>query len=163
MPMRWPEPLTRAIDGARMSERRAWLALAGIAALAVVVFVVAIPLQDAIARKREDLARDRLVLDVARSRTAENATLARASPPADNGDIRATIDRILGAQGLRYVPLEGQAVEGVQRITIEAAPFAALVRAVDALARDGGVRVTDASLTARVDPGTVRAEIVLTR
>jgi type II secretory pathway component PulM len=35
------------------------------------------------------------------------------------------------------------------------------VRALDALSREEAVRVIDATLTARVDPGTVRAELVL--
>ena len=163
MPMRWPRSLTRALDGARLSRRRAWIALASAAALVVIAIVVALPLQDAIARKREDVAHTRLVLDVARARAAENVTLARANVPASRGELRATIDRIFAAQGLRYKPLDAQASDATLRIVIDAAPFAALVRALDALARDGGVRIAEASLTARIDPGTVRAELALTR
>lgn len=160
--MRWPQALTRVFDGARISKRRAWLVLASVAALVVVAIVVAMPLHDAIARKREDIARDRLVLDVARARAAENLTLARAGVPASAGDLRATIDRVLTSEGLRYAPLEAQSPDAALRIVVDAAPFAVLVRALDALAHDG-VRVVEATLAARVDPGTVRAELALTR
>ena len=41
--------------------------------------------------------------------------------------------------------------------------FDALVAALDALARDDGLRPVEASLTARVDPGTLRAELSFAR
>ena len=143
--------------------RRARLAFALVAGIvAIAALVAAIPLRDATARAREDVARNRLMLDVARARTAESLALAHADVPARTGDVRAAIERVLLAQGLHGEPVAAQAA-GAQSLVIEAAPFDALVRAIDALARDEGVRVVEATLTARVDPGTVRAELVLAR
>ena len=159
--MRWPLPFARALDGARAAERRVWLVVAGVAALAVVAFV-AIPLQDAITHKRDDVVRSRLILDVARARAAENLNLARATVPDKTPDLRATVDRILTAQGVRSAPLETQTADDARKIVIDAVPFADLVRTLDALAH-AGVRVVDATLAARVDPGTVRAELSLAR
>ena len=162
--MRWPHELTRAFDAVGTAKQRAWVAFALVAAVVLTVAIVAIPLRDAVARAREDLARNRLVLDVARARAAESATLAHASLPSKKtGDARAAIDRVLAAHGLRHAPVGAQAADGTPGIVIEAAPFDALVRALDALARDEGVRVVEATFTARVDPGTVRAELVLAR
>ena len=161
--MRWPRSLTRAFDAAATAQRRPWLAFALVAAIAVAVAIVAIPLRDAIARARDDLARNRLVLAAAHGRAAESVTLAHAGAPAKSGDVQAAIDRVLAAHGLRHAPVTAHASDGAPGIVIEAAPFDALVRALDALARDEGVRVVEATLTARIDPGTVRAELVLAR
>lgn len=162
MAMRLPSTLTRTWDAGRASQRTAWIAGALVVAIAAAVAVVAVPTTDAIARTRDDVARHRIMLDVARARVTENATLARAAAPTRSPDMGATIDRVLAAQGLRYVPVATQMPENARGIVIEAAPFDALVRALESLAADG-VRVTDAAITARVDPGTVRAELVLTR
>ena len=59
--------------------------------------------------------------------------------------------------------VDAEATEGAFRIVIDAAPFDALVHALDTLARDEGIRVADATVTARVEPGTVRAELALAR
>ena len=162
MAMHWPRPLARAFDDLPAAQRRGSLALALLVALAVAA-VLGLRLHDAIARSREDVARDRVLLDVARARAAESVTLARANVPAKHGDVRAAIERVLAANGLRYTALDAQRDDATQRIVIEAAPFDALVHALDMLMREEAVRVVDASLAARVDPGTVRAELALTR
>ena len=160
--MRWPPLLAQAFDRAQPSQRGAGLALALLVALAV-AFVVGVRLHDANARLHEDVARNRLVLDVARSRAVESLALSRASIAAKNGDVRSAIDRVLTANGLRYATLDAQGGDAAQHVVIEAAPFDALIRALDMLMREEGVRVSDASLAARVEPGTVRAELALTR
>ena len=159
--MRLPLPFARTTDAMSASQRIALLAL-GIAVACAVAALVALRLHDAIARSQEDVARERLLLDVARARVAETATLASATAP-ESGDIRAAIERVLTTNGLRYGKLDAQRGDDAQRIVIEAAPFDALVRALDELMREDGVRVVDASLAARVDAGTVRAELALTR
>jgi type II secretory pathway component PulM len=120
-------------------------------------------LQDAIARSREDLSRNRLMLDIARARAAENATLMRANVAPKPDDVRSAIDRVLAANGLRYTAVGPHRDDGAQQVVVEAAPFDALIRALDTLAREEGVRVVDASIAARIEPGTVRAEIAFTR
>jgi type II secretory pathway component PulM len=158
--VRWPGSITQALQRADLSRRPALAGLAIVAAL-VVATVVALRLHDAIARERENVARSGLVLVAACARAAENVTLARTNVVAKHGDLRASIERIFARHGLRYAPLDAQAGDDAQTIVIEAAPFDVLVRALDALSREEAVRVIDATLTARVDPGTVRAELVL--
>lgn len=160
--MRLPLPFARALNAMSASQRAASIALA-IAVVCAVAALVALRLHDAIARSQESVSRERLLLDVARGRVAETATLARATAPERSGDIHAAIERVLAANGLRYSKLDAQRGDDAQRIVIEAAPFDALVRALDELMREDGVRVVDASLAARVDAGTVRAELALTR
>jgi len=160
MIVRWPRSITHALQRADFSRRPALAGLAIVAAI-VVATVVALRLHDAIARERENVTRNRLVLDAARARAAENVTLARTNAIAKNGDLRGSVERIFSRHGLRYAPLDTQGGGNAQTIAIEAAPFDVLVRALDALSREEAVRVIDATLTARVDPGTVRAELVL--
>ncbi len=162
MRVNWPRPLADALASAHPAQRRLWLVLSVLVALVLAVFV-ALRLQDAIARSREDVVRNRLMLGVARARAAENVALGRSNVPRRNDDPRSAIDRVLAANGLRYTALDAQRGDAAQRIVIESAPFDALIRALDTLARQEGLRVTDASFAARVDPGTVRAELAFTR
>ena len=48
-------------------------------------------------------------------------------------------------------------------MTFDAIAFDALTALVSALQRDAGVRAAEVSVTARVEPGQVRAEVTLTR
>lgn len=160
--MRVPLSFVRTLDAMSASQRAASLTLAIVVACAVAA-LVALRLHDAIARSQESVARESMLLDVARARVAETATLARATAPERSGDIHAAIERVLTANGLRFSKLDAQRGDDAQRIVIEAAPFDALVRALDELMREDGVHVVDANFTARVDPGTVRAELALSR
>lgn len=162
MAMRLPSMLTRTWDAGRTSQRAAWTGVALLVAIVAAIAVIAVPLTDAIARTRDDVARNRLVLDVARARVTENVALTRATAPVELPDARVTIDQVLAQRGLTYVRAAAEPPAGSVGIVIEAAPFDALIHALDTLAREG-VRVADATITARVDPGTVRAEIMLTR
>ena len=141
--------------------KRRLLIIVAIAAGAALVAAIALPMHDAVGRAREDVARNRLLLDIAKARVAENLTLARASAPERNADLRTAIDRVLAAQGLRYVALDAGDAEGGQRIVIASARFDLIVRALDALAHHEGVRVVDATLTPLVEPGMLRAELAL--
>jgi len=163
--MRLParQSIARAWDAQSSPRRAAWIGLAVIAIAIVTAALVAAPLSDAIARARADVARQRLVLDVAKARVAENASLARASAPIRSPDARAAIERILAREGLAFAAGGAPGAARSIRIVIGDARFDALVRALDALAREDGVRVAEATITARVDPGTVRAELALTR
>lgn len=161
MRIRWPRSLLRTWDAGRASQRTAWVAIAAVAAIAAATIVIANPLREAIARTHDDIARNRAVLEVARVRIAENAMLARAAVPVRSSDVRPAIDRVLSERGLAYV-IEAQG-EGPLRIVLAAAPFDALISALDTLAHEDGVRIVDAIVSARVDQGTVRAELALTR
>ncbi|MGE5170258.1 MAG: type II secretion system protein GspM [Rudaea sp.] len=142
------------------ASRGARLAIGVLVAVAVAL-AVTWPLRDAIARARDGVVRQRALLDIARTRSAENAALERA-PAVASGDRRAAIERVLAERGLRFARVEAQDGDGI-RYVIESAPFDALVHALDALARDAHARVVEASLAGRVEPGTVRAELAFAR
>ena len=92
----------------------------------------------------------------------EMAGLARAPAAAVAGDPRALLDRSLAAADLRPVTqLEWQ--DGRARVVFAAVDFARLIAGLEALQRESGLTVVEATLTARIEPGTVRAELVLAR
>ncbi|HEX6136149.1 MAG TPA: type II secretion system protein GspM [Casimicrobiaceae bacterium] len=163
MPAHLPPALARAWDARSAPQRAVWLAVALAVVTAAVLVLVAAPLSDAIGRTRADVARNRSVLDLARERVAEAASLARVSTPARATDVRAAIDRVFRQEGLGYASADARATEGPIGIVVAGARFDALVRALDTLAREEGVRAVEATITARVEPGTVRAELALTR
>ena len=49
------------------------------------------------------------------------------------------------------------------RATLDAISFDSLTAFIDALQRDAGVRAAELSVTARVEPGQVRADVTLAR
>lgn len=136
----------------------------GIVAIALLWSFVWQPLQ----RDRERLARElidqRAALAEARRQADEIAGLARNAPAPPSGDVRPAIDGALASQGLRSAAGSIERLDGERwRITFDAIAFNALTSLLDALQRDAGVRAAEVSVTARVEPGQVRAEVTLTR
>ncbi|HSQ81546.1 MAG TPA: type II secretion system protein GspM [Casimicrobiaceae bacterium] len=156
-------PMVDAWNRAGARERIAIGAIAVLLlAIAVVVWLV-IPLQDAVGRAGEDLARERMLLATARHQAAEDASLARAIAPARAGDAASAVDRVLAQHGLVPLAAAHAGADGRIDVVIPEARFDALVRALDALSREESVRVAEATLLARVTPGSVRAELALVR
>ena len=163
--MRLPlvDRIARALDARSSTQRTAWIVFA-IAAIAVAAAVrLAAPLGDSIARARDDVARNRVVLDIARSRSVEAATLGRAQAPVHTGDARAAIDRVLDRERVQHTSAPGDAGGGAVKVVLPQVAFDTLVRSLAALAAEEGVHVVEASIIARVEPGLVRAEIALAR
>jgi type II secretory pathway component PulM len=131
-------------------------------AVAAVLWIV-VPLQDAVGRAREGLVRERMLLAAARSDLTLDASLAHAIAPARAGDAAAATDRVLAQHGLVPLSAAHAGADGRIDVVVPEAGFDALVRALDALSRDEGLRVVEATLQARVAPGSVRAELVLQR
>ena len=157
-----PSSLAAAWDRASARERR----LAGIAALVVLVaagwVLVWRPLQADIDRTREQLIRDRGALARARTLVDESAALARDSKPKDADDPRAAIARVLAERDLR--PSGRLDIhEGRVKVVLPDARFDRIVAVLETLRKDEGLRAVEATITARVDPGTVRAELTLAR
>jgi len=162
--MRLPlaDRIARALDARSSTQRTAWIVFA-IAAIAVAAAVrLAAPLGESIARARDDVARNRVVLDIARSRSVEAATLGRAQAPVHTGDARAAIDRVLDRERVQHTSAPGDA-GGAVKVVLPQVAFDTLVRSLAALAAEEGVHVLEASIIARVEPGLVRAEIALGR
>jgi len=113
-------------------------------------------------RTREQVARDRITLELARSRVNESAALSRDTRQQPSTDPRAAITRELGERDLK---LSGRLDmrEGRVKMLLPDARFDRLLAALDALRREEGLRVAEAVVSGRVEPGTVRAEITLSR
>jgi type II secretory pathway component PulM len=131
-------------------------------AVAVVVWLV-VPLQDAVGRASQDLAHERMLLAAARRHIVDDASLARAIAPARAGDAASAVDRVLAQHGLVPLSAAHAGADGRIDVVIPEARFDALVRALATLSHDDGVRVAEATLLARVTPGSVRAELALVR
>ena len=120
------------------------------------------PLTRDLERLRETVSIDRAALTSAHAMADEIAGMSRNTPPA-RGDLRLSVERALGDRGLRApaVTIEPQADR--VKVVIPAVPFSALVGALDATRKDAAAFVVEGVITPRVEPGSVRAEIVLAR
>jgi type II secretory pathway component PulM len=152
-----------AWNRASARERLAAAAIAVVVAAAAALLWIVIPLHDAVGRVREDLSRERMLIEVARAHRAEDAGLAQVATPAPDTHGTADVDRVLAQHGLAPLSPAHAGPDGRIDVVIPDAAFAALIRALDDLARESGVRVVAATLLARVEPGSVRAELVLAR
>ncbi len=158
-----PPRLARWWASKSPGERRTMAAVALLVAATLAWLALWQPLQQDLAALRTAVPAERAALADGQRMAGEIAGLARASalPPAP--EPQAAIERILGERGLRAGAAQVDWREGRARITLDAVRFDALVAALDALQRDARLHVVEATLTARVEPGTVRAELVVAR
>jgi type II secretory pathway component PulM len=158
-----PDAWLRAWD--RMSPRERTLAGTAVGAVlfAAAWGLVWQPLQEDSIRMRRELQRDRAVLAIARAQAAEIAGLQRGAQPNFSGDSRVAIERALGERRLKGALTSLDVKDGRATLTFTAIDFDALVGLLDTLAKADGLRVVDATLVSRIDPGSVRAEIALAR
>jgi len=161
--LRTPAPVARWLAGKSRGERRTVAAIA----VAIGVAVLWLGLWQPLRRDAEAMRTSREVsaseLAAARKMTEEAAGLARATPTSAPGDARATLDRILAQQNLRGAVTQLDWQEGRAHVVFAAISYDALAPLLEALQREGNLRAVDATLTARVEPGTVRAELTLGR
>lgn len=160
--MQWPRAFFATWDAASPA-RRAGLGALAAAIVAILLLLALQPLTAAIDRAQSDVERSRSMLDVARGRVADSASLARTTPPLHAGDVRAAVDRVMSRHGLRAAPVPADAADSRYAVVVEDARFDALVAALEALMRDEGIHVTAATLAALVEPGRVRADLTFTR
>ena len=156
-----PAGVARALDAASPRERRLVVTAAIVVVLAVLYVVAWTPLTRDIERARDNLARDRATLAAMQRLDASSAAPASVSPPAAV-EPRAAVLAALDARGLRGAA-QVDLREGRVSMVLGAVPLDALVGVADDLQRTAGLRVVEARLLARVEPGTVRAEITLGR
>jgi type II secretory pathway component PulM len=161
--LRAPTSLSRWWSSKSRAERRI---IAGVAALVIAAlgwWVAWQPLTRDITATRTGNARGIVALSDARAMTAEMAGLARAATTVAGGDPRTDFERVLAAQNLGVPLTQQEWKDGSGRIVFSAVGYDALIAALEALQRDAHLRVVEAALTARVEPGMVRAEVVLAR
>ena len=161
--MRTPRALSTMWDAADPARRTLFAAFAIAALAAVAVLVAAGPLRAAIGHADGDVARSRLLLDVARERVAEMESLARAAPAPRAVNLRAAVMQTLGRHDVQATPVDARSSEERLGILIAQARFDTIVAAADELAQRDGVRVVEGKVTALVDPGSVRAELTFSR
>ena len=138
----------------------------GLLAIGTLVVVVGVvwtlvwqPVTRELVQADADAARERAALSVARQQAAEIVAIAPASARGVV-DVRAAVERALAQRALAA---SVSVADGRVRVIIAAARFAALVAALGALAQESGIRAVEATLSSRVEPGTVRAELTLVR
>ena len=139
-----------------------WIAVVLVVA-ATLYTLVWQPLLRDIARLRDEVPRAQALLTQARDRAAGLPDAPVAPARLLPAEMRSLVDQTLNQKGLRaQVDVLETRDEGVH-VVFSAVAFNALVGWLDELASQHGLRVMEATLTARVEPGMVRADVGLTR
>jgi type II secretory pathway component PulM len=107
------------------------------------------------------IAGDAAALAQAREIAREMASAPPGPPQRTPTDARGMLDRVLAQQNLQRVVTSLDWRDGRARIVLAAVGYDALIIALEALQRDARLRVVEATITARVEPGIVRAELTL--
>jgi type II secretory pathway component PulM len=159
----WPPAVVRFWDGASPRERTLVLVACAVMLLAAAWTALWQPLVADTARLERARMRDSVVLAAARADAEDVAGLQRSAAPARSGEPRTAVERVVAERGLRPMLASLDVQDGRVRATFTAIRFDALVGALDALAKNDGVFPVEMTLTPRVEPGTLRAELVLAR
>jgi len=141
-------------------ERAIAVALAAAIVAALLWLSIWQPMQRDIERLTRALAADRSALAEARRKSDDIATLARSAPSQDKRDARADLDAVFARAGIK--PSSIDRADGDRfRIGLDNIGFDTLVGVLDSLQRDARLRAADLTVTGRVEPGQVRAELTL--
>jgi len=142
------------------SRERALVVLGGlVVALALGWALVWQPVTRDLEQSASTIALERAALDRARQQANDIAAIP-ATPARPAVDLRSAVERAFAQRGLAG---SVEARDGGVRVVLTAARFDALVAALGTLASESGIRVAAATLSPRVEPGTVRAELSLVR
>jgi type II secretory pathway component PulM len=144
-------------------ERRVLTTLIGMASAIVLWALLWQPLVRDLAAMRLAQGQGAANLVAARRMAEEMHGLSRAPAPAAPADDRASLERVLAQHGMRGGAIQITWQDGRAHLVFAAVGYDALVAALEALQRDARLRVIEATLTARVEPRTVRAELTLGR
>jgi type II secretory pathway component PulM len=121
------------------------------------------PMAADIARLARDLPVAQATLAAARAQADQLIALQRSPGPAKTGDPRAAVELVLAERNLRPAMTSLDVVDGRVRLVFAAVRFDALPALLATLSQAEGLRPVDATVTARVEPGTVRAEFTFAR
>lgn len=144
-------------------ERRLLAALVSIAVATVLWVALWQPMVRDIAAMRVARGQTAAALVDARHAVDEIAGLTRAPASVAPTDDRASLERVLAQHGLRGGVTQVSWQDGRAHVVLGAVGFDALIAALEALQREAWLRIIEATLTARVESGTVRAELTLGR
>lgn len=163
MALRAPARLARWLAGRRPGERSVLVALLIVIGVVLLWLAAWQPLARDTAAMRVAQSGNAAALATARQMSSEIAGLARTTAEATQPDARAGLERILAQQNLRGAVTQLDWQDGRARVVFAAVGYEALVVALEALQREAQLRAVDILLTARVEPGVVRAELTLAR
>ena len=121
------------------------------------------PLMRDTAALRVTQAGNAAALAQARGVAKEIDELTRSPATDAPPDARASLERILLQQNLRSAVTQLEWRDGRAHIVLAAVDYDALIVALEAMQRDARLRAVEATITARVEPGIVRAELTLAR
>jgi len=161
--IRAPAPVVRWLAEKTRGERRFLTALLVVATVVLVWAVIWQPLvRDTVAMRAAQ--HGNAAASAAARRTADEiAGLARTSDTPVATDARGSLERVLAQQNLRSAVTQLDWQDGRARVVFAAVRFDALIVALEALQRDAHLRAVEATVTARVEPGMVRANLTLAR
>ncbi len=158
-----PASIAQAWDRASRRERRFAIAGFVVVALAIAWTLLWRPLQADVERTRGERARVSSLLAVARASVDEAAGIAQSGAKPTIGDSRAAVTRAFAERGVPFGPGTPELRDDRVRVVLPDVRFDTLVAALQTLARDDGLRPVEATLTARVEPGVLRAEMTFAR
>ena len=145
----------------RSRVERTLLSIVGGAVLAAIAWLVLWqPMRQDSDRLVRQVAAQRTALATARVQADDIAGLSRNTAALAPRDARADLDAALAQQGLKATTID-RADGDRWRVNFDAIAFDALLKLVETLQRDAHLRAVDLTSTARVEPGQVRAELVL--
>jgi hypothetical protein len=154
--------LAQAWDRASRRERAMITVAAIVLALAAGWVWIWQPMNDDIARLQRDLPRSHAVLATARVQAEAPVALQRTSVSTKSSDPRAAVERVLAERSLR--PRLPRSTPGRPRAPdVRRRALRCVGRAARRAGEDGRVARRRCVLAARVEPGTVRAELTLAR
>jgi type II secretory pathway component PulM len=160
---RLPAPVSAWMASHSSAERRIAAALAIVAVIALLWVVFWQPMARDVAALRLAQAGNAAALAQALVIAREMASTPPGPPQAISTEARSLLDRVLAQQNLRGAVTSLDWREGRARIVLAAVAYETLIGTLEALQRDGHLRVVEATITARVEPGLVRAELTLAR
>lgn len=160
--LRLPEPVVRWLAAKSPVERRLVAGLTVLVLVAVPWVLLWQPLVRDIDAMRAARPGGQAALATARRMVDEMSGLAR-TPASPAPDPRASLERVLAQHNLRAAVTQTEWSDERVRVVFAAVGYDALVAALETLQREGRLRAVEATLTARVEPGLVRAELTLAR
>jgi len=152
--------LSEALE--RLSERdRRILLIGSLAALALLIFGILIPLDRSVARERAKLTQKRA--DLAWMQSVAPELASSAPPPSATGEsLLVIIDRSARESGLASAITGSEpGAAGSLSIRLEKAPFDTLIAWLARLSQQNGVYVDSATIEKGGAPGLVNAALVL--
>jgi len=143
------------------ARERAFLIAGAIVVVAAFAWgFVADPIARLVPEARRDAARAALALDVAQ-RDAQAAS-TRSTAPA-RGPVEADLRQAFAQRTIDPADATIVATGGRVTLTFASIGFDAMLGLLDTLAREHAIHVVEATVLPRVEPGRVRADLVLAR